>query len=160
MTRWLRRPAARRLAGTEAGAAAADFALVFPVFFLLLFATLEFARAFWNFNSLQYVVSQSVRYAMTTGTNNKPTPTDNCSTSSLSAYKTSITNFVTTQLGTYLPSTPAPIATVTVANCTTSPATVTVTVLATYSFSFILSSFTPWGPITLRQQAVVTTPLS
>ena len=155
MNRLLSPSAPRRLAAAEDGAAAAEFALIFPVFFVLLFATFEFARACFAFNTLQYVVSQGARYVMTSPAG-KPTPST-CATS-LTTYQTSVKTYVTTLLTTYLPSAPAP--TVTASNCTASPYTVTVTVKATYSFNFILSGLMPWGPITIHQQAIVTTPLT
>jgi len=155
MSRLLFRPARRRMATAQDGAAAAEFALVFPVFFVLLFGAFEFARACFAWNTLQYVVSQGARYVMTSPAG-KPNA-GNCATS-LTTYQTSVKTYVTTLLATYLPSAPAP--TVTASNCTASPSTVTVTVNATYTFNFILSGLMPWGPITIHQKAIVTTPLT
>jgi len=156
MNRLLSPSAPRRLAAAEDGAAAAEFALIFPVFFVLLFATFEFARACFAFNTLQYVVSQGARYVMTSPAG-KPSAS-NCA-NSLAAYQTSVQAYVQRQLATVLPSAtvPMPIA---VPNCAASPPTVTVTVNAAYNFDFILPNLVALlGTISLRQQATVTTPL-
>jgi Flp pilus assembly protein TadG len=153
MTRLLYRPASRRLAAAQGGAVAAEFAIIFPVFFLLLFATFEFARACFFFNTLQYVVSQSARYVMTSS----PGKPSNCG-SSLITYPASVDAYLGAQLATYLPAATHSV-TLTASNCTSSPATVQVTVKATYDFNFVLTGLMPWGPFTIKQQAVVTTPL-
>jgi Flp pilus assembly protein TadG len=45
----------------SAGSAAVEFALTAPVFFLLLFGTIEFGQAMWAQNSLQYAVEEAAR---------------------------------------------------------------------------------------------------
>lgn len=56
----LQRPDRRFLARRD-GAAAVEFAVVFPLFALVLFAGLGFGMAMLNLNALQSVVTQSAR---------------------------------------------------------------------------------------------------
>jgi Flp pilus assembly protein TadG len=46
------------------GSAAVEFALVAPLLFLLLFGVVEFGRAWWAKNSLQYAAERAARYAV------------------------------------------------------------------------------------------------
>ena len=154
MTRSLQRLGPRRLAGAQDGASTAEFAIVFPLFFLLLFGILEFARLFWAVNTLQFVVSEGTRY-VTISPTGKPTA-GNCATS-LVTYQSSVQAYLQRQLATYL-SSGAP--SVTASNCTASPATVTVNIAVSYNFNFMLSNLvTLLGAVPLQQQATVTTPL-
>jgi Flp pilus assembly protein TadG len=52
----------------SSGATAVEFALVAPLLFLLLFAIVEFGRAWWTKNSLQYAVERATRYAVVCAT--------------------------------------------------------------------------------------------
>jgi Flp pilus assembly protein TadG len=75
MTITLNRIAAFRR--STAGATAVEFALAAPILFLLMFAIIEFGRAWWAKNSLQYAVEQAVRYAVVCNPNNPATcPSD------------------------------------------------------------------------------------
>jgi Flp pilus assembly protein TadG len=47
-----------------AGATTVEFALAAPILFLLMFAIIEFGRAWWTKNALQYAVERAVRYAV------------------------------------------------------------------------------------------------
>ena len=154
MTRLMPRRWVRRLFGARSGASTAEFALVFPPFVLFLFGILEFARAFWAVNTLQYVVSQGARYAMTRGTS---LPNAGNCASTLGTYGTSVQNYLQRQLAPVLPSATVPSPTGT---CTTgSPSVVTLTLTVNYNFNFILSSLVPLGPIALQQRVTVTSPL-
>jgi Flp pilus assembly protein TadG len=62
MTITLNRIAAFRR--STAGATAVEFALAAPILFLLMFAIIEFGRAWWAKNSLQYAVERAARYAV------------------------------------------------------------------------------------------------
>jgi len=159
MSRLPPRRGVRRLLGAQSGASTAEFAIVLPFFFLFLLAILEFARAFWTVNTLQYAVGQGARYVtMSPSGNTKPT-VGGCATWTATAYQTSVQAYVQRQLATVLPSAtvPMPVAT---PNCSASPPTVTVTVEASYNFDFILPNLaTLLGTVPLRQQAIVTTPL-
>jgi Flp pilus assembly protein TadG len=48
----------------NAGSTAVEFAIVAPILFVLMFAIMEFGRAWWTNNSLQYAVEQASRYAV------------------------------------------------------------------------------------------------
>lgn len=145
----------RRLAGAQDGASATEFAIVFPMFFLLLFGIFEFAHACWAVNTLQYAVAQGARYAMTTGAG---LTASNCTSSPAT---TSVTAYLNRQLTAYFPSGTSSTVTAT-GNCVTSSPTVTFNLTATYNFNFILSGLVLLNPngITLQQKATVTTPLS
>jgi Flp pilus assembly protein TadG len=47
----------------ERGAAAAEFAIILPVFFLLVMGAVDFGRAFWTKNTLANVAREATRYA-------------------------------------------------------------------------------------------------
>jgi Flp pilus assembly protein TadG len=52
-----------------AGATAVEFALAAPILFLLMFSIIEFGRAWWAKNSLQYAVERAARYAVVCDSN-------------------------------------------------------------------------------------------
>jgi Flp pilus assembly protein TadG len=160
MIRLIPRRRARHILREEDGASAVEFAIVFPVFFLLLFGILEFARLAWAVNSLQYAVAQGARYVTLSPTSitSKPT-TSSCASWSSAAYKTAVQTYLQNQLTAYRASATAsvPVASV---SCGATPPTLTVTVKATYDFNFMLSNLvTSLGTVSLYQQATVTTPI-
>jgi Flp pilus assembly protein TadG len=161
MSRLIPRRRARGILREEDGATAVEFAIVFPVFFLLLFTIFELARLVWTVNSLQYAVAQGARYVtMSPSGNSKPT-TGTCASPVPDNYKTAVQTYLQKQLTAYRASAIAsvPLASVS-CGTSTSPPTVTITVKATYDFNFILSSLVAsLGTLTLQQQATVTTPL-
>ncbi|HYH38549.1 MAG TPA: TadE/TadG family type IV pilus assembly protein [Azospirillum sp.] len=53
-----------RLMRDERGAAAVEFALVFPVFIAVLIAIIELATFFWTRNTLQFAAEEAARLAM------------------------------------------------------------------------------------------------
>lgn len=131
-----------------------EFAIAGPVFILMVFGIFEFGRAYWINNTLQYSVAQGARYVLL----NKPAAI-NCgngfSTANLQAYMTTqLLGFTATQQAAVTPSATASW------SCGSSPPEMTVTISASYTFSFIAAGLLPYGPITLQQHAVVTTPLS
>jgi len=159
MTRLLPRRGVRRLLGARGGASTAEFAIVLPFFLLFLLAILEFARAFWTVNTLQYAVGQGARYVTMSPIGNIKPTVGGCATWTATAYQTSVQAYVQRQLATVLPSATVlmPVAT---PNCSASPPTVTVTVKVSYDFGFILPNLaTLLGTVPLKQQAIVTTPL-
>jgi Flp pilus assembly protein TadG len=146
----------RGLAGAREGAAATEFAIFLPFFFLLLFGILEFAHACFVLNTLQFAVSQGTRFAMTTEAN-PPTVNSAGDCTGVTTYESSIQAFLQRQLGAYISSANASVSGGT---CTAgSPATVTVNLTVSYDFNFILTALVPFGPITLQQKATVTAPL-
>lgn len=54
----------RAFGRSDAGTTAVEFAIVAPILFLLLFAIMEFGRAWWTKNSLQYAIERAARYAV------------------------------------------------------------------------------------------------
>ncbi len=53
-----------RLRGSASGTTAAEFAIVLPVFLLILMGLIEFGRLFWVQSSLRHAVEQTARLAM------------------------------------------------------------------------------------------------
>ncbi|GAB2880769.1 pilus assembly protein [Uliginosibacterium flavum] len=58
----------------ETGATAVEFALIAPVFFLLIFAIIEFGLLFWVDLTMQHAVREGARFAITGQTNPSPDP--------------------------------------------------------------------------------------
>jgi len=56
-----------RLIQAREGATAVEFAVAVPLFFALLFGTVEFGRYFWARNTIQYAAEEAARYAMVSG---------------------------------------------------------------------------------------------
>jgi Flp pilus assembly pilin Flp len=54
----------RELRGSESGAAAVEAALVLPILIVVVLAIIDFAWAFFIWNTLQLVVGQASRYVM------------------------------------------------------------------------------------------------
>jgi Flp pilus assembly protein TadG len=54
----------RNFGRSTAGATAVEFALVVAILFVLMFAIIEFGRAWWTENSLQYAIERAARYAV------------------------------------------------------------------------------------------------
>ncbi len=53
----------RRLVGDRRGAAVVEFALVFPILMLLVFAIIDFARAYYTVNVLASAAREGARFA-------------------------------------------------------------------------------------------------
>ena len=62
------RRGAMLLARSRLGAVALEFALVFPVFLLLMYGLFEFSRVFWTENTLEFAVEEAARFAIVNGT--------------------------------------------------------------------------------------------
>ena len=58
----------RAFGRSNTGSAAVEFAFVAPLLFLLMFAIVEFGRAWWAKSSLQYAAERAARYAVVCGT--------------------------------------------------------------------------------------------
>ncbi len=59
-----------RLRACRLGAAAIEFALVMPIFFVMVLGIMEVARAMWIKSTLQWAVEQTTRYALANPTAN------------------------------------------------------------------------------------------
>jgi Flp pilus assembly protein TadG len=58
----------RAFGDSNTGSTAVEFAFVVPLLFLLMFAVIEFGRAWWAKSSYQYAVERAARYAVVCGT--------------------------------------------------------------------------------------------
>ena len=54
----------RAFGRSNAGSAAVEFAIAAPILFVLMFAIIEFGRAWSTKNSLQYAIERAARYAI------------------------------------------------------------------------------------------------
>lgn len=156
----MRRPAQtsateRRLLAADQGASTAEFAIVFPLFFLLLIGILEFARAVFAANTLQWGVAQAARYVTV---HNRPTYSQCCPNGCSPSWDlSSISSF----LGI---SGISMAATAGTASCSASQPNIQITVTGTYQFDFFLSSTAAarvglGSGIAMSQRAVVSIPL-
>lgn len=112
------------------GTTAVEFALLLPVMLALLAAMLEFGRAMWLRQDMQFAVEEAVRYALAEDT----------------ATATAISARASARMGTVGPAA-AGVA------VTTTLAADSVTVVASTDFAPILSGLLPPGAITLSARA-------
>ena len=87
---------ARKFARSDAGAAAVEFALAAPIMLALMFAIVEFGRAWWTKNTLQYAVERAVRFAVICNGGNCPP-----STAQIQAYAVGQANGQTIDSGSF-----------------------------------------------------------
>ena len=126
-------PAWRRLLRAESGTALVEFAMVMPIYITLLLGLVEFGRAFWIRNTLQFAAEETGRYAMTQlATDSAP---------------------LTAKLQSQLSGIDAGSVSVQVTTDTTS-GTNYVTITADYVFEFLVP-FLPVGPVTLTGRSRV-----
>jgi Flp pilus assembly protein TadG len=133
------------------GVTAVEFAIVAPVFLLLVFGCFEFGRAFWIWNTMQLAVDEGGRYGMVYGTRTigpwGPS-TNTCSTSLAQC----AANYAKTQLY----GLNATDFTVTGAQTgATGSATTTLTITATYTFISVVPTLLNLSPITLTRTSTV-----
>ena len=57
----------RRFLKGERGAYLVEFAIIAPVFLLLVFGLMEFGRAIWSYSSVAHAAREGVRYAIVRG---------------------------------------------------------------------------------------------
>lgn len=79
--------------GDTRGAAAVEFALVFPVFLMFVLGIMEIGRAFWVRSSLQFAVEEAARMAMAKYTLNGWTQTEDEFATYLAGTDTAIGSF-------------------------------------------------------------------
>jgi Flp pilus assembly protein TadG len=81
----------RRLASDEWAQSLVEFALVLPIFLLVVTGLIDVARAVWQENTLAYAAREGTRYAIVHGTAGSPiawtgsNATNTCSNSSVNA---------------------------------------------------------------------------
>jgi Flp pilus assembly protein TadG len=61
---------------SERGASSVEFALAFPILFLLTIGFIDFSRAIWGYNTLAYAAREGVRYAAVRGSKNPEPATE------------------------------------------------------------------------------------
>lgn len=140
----------------EEGVTAIEFAIVMPVFLLLVFGVFEFGRAFWIWNTMQVAVDEGGRYAMINGSlpsGGPYGPGTPCSGTLASC----AVSYARTQLFGLNPTdfncaSGAPGCVSATPNAGSSPATMTVT--ATYNFTSLVSLLN-LAPLTLTRQVTV-----
>ncbi|MDO8608568.1 MAG: pilus assembly protein [Phaeospirillum sp.] len=118
----------RRLTKCERAATAVEFALLLPVMLAFLLGIIEFGRAIWIRQTLQYAVESASRTAMVDSTMNS------------SAISSAVTANLLGLQGV------APVVVV-----VTSSTQVSIT--ASYDFTFLVPNLLPFGPITLTAQS-------
>lgn len=128
-----RMPAWRRLLRAESGTALVEFAMVLPIYVVLLLGLVEFGRAFWIRNTLQFAAEEAGRYAM--------------------ASLVTAPSQLTTKLQSQLSGIDAGLVDVQVTTDTTG-GTNYVTITADYVFEFLVP-FLPVGPVTLTGRSRV-----
>ena len=118
-----------RLLTCQRGSAAVEFAFVMPVLAALVLGMMEFGRAMWTRQTMQYAVEQAARAALANAALTGP----------------QIANMVTADLIGMQGTTPSVVASATASQ---------VSVTASYSFAFIVPRLLPFGPIVLTAQCV------
>lgn len=111
------------------GATAVEFALLLPVMLMLLSGMLEFGRAMWIRQDMQFAVEEAVRYAL--------------------AEDTSSANAISARASALM----AAVGPATAITVTTTLAADSVTVVASVDFAPVLSGLLPPGAITLSARA-------
>jgi Flp pilus assembly protein TadG len=109
------------------GATAVEFALIMPFFLSMIFGLIEFGRAMWIRNTMQYAVEEAARYGSISG----------ASSGDISTYAQ----------GKILALDPSTIT----FNVTVGASDISVT--ATHDFEFLAAGLLPYGPITLSASA-------
>lgn len=120
---------ARRLAACDRGSAAVEFAILLPVFLAFLLGVVEFGRAMWIRQTLQFAVEEATRYAI----------------ANTAAADTLVSQRARERMEAV---TSATAVTVTVVNDATG-----VTVTATHDFAFLVPDLLPFGPLTLSARS-------
>lgn len=117
----------RRLIRCKRAATAVEFAILLPVLLAFILGIMEFGRAMWIKQSLQYAVENASRMAMVD------------SSMSNSAISSAVTaNFPGTG--------GSPVVVV-------STSSTQVNISASYDFTFVVPDLLPFGPITLKAQS-------
>ena len=136
----------RRFRDSQEGASAVETALVFSGFLLILFVIIDFAQAFFIWNSLQLVVGQASRYAIV----QNGIPSSSCGTSCAKSALTTLLPGASSSC-TDVPTSGQYCVNATCINpstCTPTTSSTTMTLSALYGFKFV-------GLYTLRGQITV-----
>jgi len=149
MTTTATRRRTRGLRGSEDGATAVEAALVLSIFVGVILTIIDFAQAFFIWNTLQLVVGQASRYVMVQ--TNIPNPPPGSASASCQPPAGSATSCAISALTTLLPGaspscvgTPAPGQYCVSASCTATSCSLS----ALYGFKFV-GTYTLMGQITV-----------
>jgi Flp pilus assembly protein TadG len=124
----------RRCLGNRRGNSLMQFAFIAPVFFTVMFGTIDFGRAMWLSSTLKHIATEGSRYAAVRGANN-PTP----------ASANDVRAFVRNRAVGLDPATLTIDVTWTPDNTSGS----TVTVQVQYPFEYLMIGFLPLSPINM-----------
>lgn len=119
-----------RVIACRRGTAAIELAFVLPVLALLTLGTLEFGRAMWTKQTMQFAVEEAARSALADST----------------LTNTAIASLVGNDLVGLQGVSPTVVATSTAAQ---------VSITASYAFTFLVPQLLPFGPLTLTAQCVL-----
>jgi Flp pilus assembly protein TadG len=61
---------------SQRGASVVEFAIAFPIFFMLTIGFIDFSRAIWGYSTLAYAAREGVRYAAVRGATNSVPATE------------------------------------------------------------------------------------
>lgn len=111
------------------GTAAIEMAFILPLLLLLILGIVEFGRAMWIRQTLQFAVEEAARSAIADATLNS----------------TDIGNLVTADMIGVQGATPTVTATATASQ---------VSIFASYNFTFLAPQLLPFGPLALTAQCV------
>lgn len=120
----------RQIIACRQGTAAIELAFVLPVLALLTLGTLEFGRAMWTKQTMQFAVEEAARSALADST----------------LTNTAIASLVGSDLVGLQGVAPTVVATSTAAQ---------VSITASYAFTFLVPQLLPFGPLTLTAQCVL-----
>jgi Flp pilus assembly protein TadG len=133
----------------EEGAAAIEAAFVVPLLLLMMFGTVESARAFWTYHRMLLALEDAGRYAMVYAAS----PSLLNSTTCPSIATVTLSNCAVSRANTYLASNGPTGVSVSSSQDTATPPNLTIA--ATFRFNFLLPALLPYGPITLSSQVKV-----
>ena len=138
------------------GSAALEFALIAPVFFLLLLGIMELGRMFWMQVTLRQAVEQTARYAMAEYTRESFIITDDATFTTWFNTWTSSTTVADYGALETIAINPADVTfTVTKTDAPTAADVDTLTVQADYAFDFALIIVPGWTNQTLTASATI-----
>lgn len=142
------------------GSTAVESGFVFVIFFPFMLGLVEFAHAYWNWNTLQLAAQQGARWGMThAGASSadlaaltctpQPTPAPTITGCSSVATLASCTAY---QTGQSLIGFPAASVSITV-TCDSGTSPTTITVGTAYTYNFVASGMLPFWPLSLAGAA-------
>jgi Flp pilus assembly protein TadG len=133
----------------EEGAAAIEAAFIVPLLLLMMFGTVECARAFWTYHRMLLALEDAGRYAMVYAASPSLLNSITCP----SVTTVTLANCAVARANSYLASSGATGVSVSSSQDSATPPNLTIA--ATCPFNFLLPALLPYGPITLTSQVKV-----